>query len=129
MTVPSNVPGFVPSAVPSKKRANTAAKAGVSPMSLAPLLFGIEEKREEREGESKGVATKVRVQCVSPRDGRDSKPLTADAFRRRIERAFRAVEFSRDNPFRAIIAERIESGRAEFAAEVAEAKAASGCEF
>jgi hypothetical protein len=57
------------------------------------------------------------------------QPYTADAYRRRIERAFRACEFSRDNPFRDLIAERIESGRAEFVAEVAEAKAEPSTPF
>jgi hypothetical protein len=55
--------------------------------------------------------------------------LTADQYRRRIERAFRAVEWRSDNPYQAIIRERIESGRAEFVAEVAEAEAAGGCPF
>ncbi len=57
------------------------------------------------------------------------QPYTADQFRRRIERAFKAVEFGHNNPFRAIVAERIESGRAEFVADVEEAKSEGGCAF
>ena len=55
--------------------------------------------------------------------------MTAAEYHRRIERLFRAVEWRRDNPYQAIIRERVESGRAEFRQKVAEAKAAGGCEF
>jgi hypothetical protein len=55
--------------------------------------------------------------------------MTQAEYRRRIERLFRAVEWQCDNPYQEIIRERVESGRAEFAAEVEQAKTAGGCEF
>lgn len=135
MSVPSSVPGSVPSSVPSKKRANSAGKAGLSPVSLASSLFVCGERKEEREGGGQAAAIQLGVQCVSPRDTRDSRdsrdspPLTANQYRRRIERLFRAVEWGYSNPFAEIVRERVESGRAEFAAEVAEAKSVKACPF
>jgi hypothetical protein len=55
--------------------------------------------------------------------------MTQAEYIRRIERLFRAVEWRNDNPYQQVIRERVESGRAEFVAEVQQAKSAGGCEF
>ena len=55
--------------------------------------------------------------------------MTQAEYIRRIERLFRACEWRNDNPYQQIIRERVESGRAEFVAEVTEAKAAGGHPF
>jgi hypothetical protein len=57
------------------------------------------------------------------------KAMTQAEYIRRIERLFRACEWRHDNPYQQVIRERVESGRAEFAAEVENAKSAGGCEF
>ena len=55
--------------------------------------------------------------------------MTADQYRRRIARAFKAVEWGRSNPYRELQQQRLEADRAEHRREVAECKAEGGTPF
>jgi hypothetical protein len=55
--------------------------------------------------------------------------MSADEYRQRIVRLFRACEWGRNNPFREIVVDRIEQARAEHQHEVAAAKQEGGSPF